>query len=86
MSIRLTFHPIAEGELDEAAQYYGWENLALKHFPENPCTASPLTEQVRRLLARRFPYGVIYSVTSSEIRILAIAHLKRRPLYWAGRQ
>jgi toxin ParE1/3/4 len=53
---------------------------------ENPSAASPLTGKVRRLLARRFPYGVIYSVTPSEIRILAIAHLKRRLLYWAGRQ
>jgi toxin ParE1/3/4 len=98
VSVRLTFHPNAEGELDEAAQYYGRENLALKRafldemrrcvqtIRQNPTAASPLTEQVRRLLARRFPYGVIYSVTSSEIRILAIAHLKRRPLYWAGRQ
>lgn len=98
MSASVTFHPDAEGELDEAAQHYGRETLALRRafldeiqrcvqaILENPQAASPLTATARRWLTRRFPYAVIYSVASNQIRILAIAHLKRRPLYWAGRQ
>ena len=40
---------------------------------------------VRRVLVRRFPYSVVYLELGDEIRILAIAHLKRRPGYWTGR-
>jgi plasmid stabilization system protein ParE len=41
---------------------------------------------VRRRLARRFPYAVLYSIRPSGVRILAVMHLKRRPLYWVGRE
>jgi toxin ParE1/3/4 len=40
---------------------------------------------VRRLLVRRFPYTVVYLELRDEIRVLAIAHLKRRPGYWTER-
>jgi plasmid stabilization system protein ParE len=65
VSFSITFHPNAERELDEAARYYGRESLALERafldemrrcvqtIRKNPSAASPLTGQVRRLLARR---------------------------------
>lgn len=40
---------------------------------------------VRRLGVRRFPYHVIYLETSAELRILAVAHDRRRPGYWRRR-
>ena len=40
---------------------------------------------VRRRAVVRFPYHVIYLETASEIRILAIAHDRRRPGYWQTR-
>ena len=98
MSIRLRFHPAAEGELDETAQYYGRidPNLARAFLHEmercvqaicdHPKSCPVIGGTLTRQLARRFPYGVIYCEESDEIRTLAIAHLKRRPLYWAGRQ
>jgi hypothetical protein len=39
---------------------------------------------IRRVLLRRFPYAVMYSVRRDEIKVLAIANLKRRPFYWRG--
>jgi len=34
----------------------------------------------------RFPYALIYrEVSDEEIEIVAVAHLKRRSAYWAGR-
>ena len=33
----------------------------------------------------KFPYSVIYSVRSDEIRILDIAHQKGFPFYWQSR-
>ena len=34
----------------------------------------------------RFPYTVIYSLRDEQIRVLALAHEKRRPFYWRGRR
>jgi hypothetical protein len=40
---------------------------------------------VRKCLGRKFPYDVIYQVMTDKILILALAHKRRKPLYWAGR-
>jgi plasmid stabilization system protein ParE len=40
---------------------------------------------VRRRPVTRFPYHVVYLDTSTQIRILAIAHDRRRPGYWLRR-
>jgi plasmid stabilization system protein ParE len=39
----------------------------------------------RRALVPRFPYQVVYRLTPSEIVIVAVGHLKRRPAYWRNR-
>ena len=46
----------------------------------------PEEESVRRLLLRRFPYSVIYEATIDEVRVLAVAHTRRRPNYWNRRR
>jgi toxin ParE1/3/4 len=33
----------------------------------------------------RFPYAVVFLVRVEELRVLAIAHAKRRPGYWLSR-
>jgi plasmid stabilization system protein ParE len=40
----------------------------------------------RRRLVRRFPYLVFYVVASDHVRVVAIAHAKRRPGYWRDRE
>ena len=40
---------------------------------------------VRRCLLRRFPYAIVFLELEDEIRVLAVAHLHRRPAYWRGR-
>jgi plasmid stabilization system protein ParE len=40
---------------------------------------------VRRARLRRFPYAVVFLELETEIRVLAFAHLRRRPLYWRSR-
>ncbi len=42
--------------------------------------------QTRRALVGRFPYQVVYRLKPTEIVIVAIAHLKRRPGYWKNRR
>lgn len=93
MNRRVSFHPLAEQELNEATNYYDATSpglgaafldeveRAVKRILEPP-EASPLVNRaVRRKLVRRFPYSVLYSVRTDTIRILAIANHKRRLFY-----
>jgi len=89
---------MAERELNEAASYYSSESPALgaaflteiqrciQSILDYPEAGPVLLGSVRRRLARRFPYAVLYSVKPAEIRILAVMHMRRRPMYWAGRE
>lgn len=40
---------------------------------------------VRRRAVTRFPYHVVYMEMATHIRILAIAHDRRKPGYWKAR-
>lgn len=40
---------------------------------------------VRRYLLRRFPYVVIFVLRPEEVVIVAVSHVRRRPLYWLDR-
>jgi plasmid stabilization system protein ParE len=39
----------------------------------------------RRVIVRGFPFALVYVELEQEIRIIAVAHSKRRPGYWRGR-
>ena len=41
---------------------------------------------VRRALLHRFPYAIVFVFDSDRVTVLAVAHGKRRPLYWKARQ
>lgn len=62
-------------EIDGAAEL-------LLQFPR---IGSIVEGDVRRVLLKTFPYQLIYRVLGSEIRIYAVAHLKRKPSYWTDR-
>ena len=98
MTLPVVFHDLAEEELNEAAAYYaqarpglGDAFLAEAQRAVSALAASPLAGtavegDVRWWLLARFPYSVLYRVRADHIRVLAIAHQKRRPLYWRGRR
>jgi toxin ParE1/3/4 len=56
-------------------------------FPEaGAAVPSVSTElRVRRAPVGRFPYHVIYLDLHDTIRVLAVAHDRRKPGYWASR-
>jgi hypothetical protein len=41
--------------------------------------------EIRRALLARFPYALVFLVRPDEVRVLAVAHAKRRPDYWLSR-
>jgi plasmid stabilization system protein ParE len=91
------FHPAAELELGEAAEWYeerrgglGLEFLiairekifALMDSPER----WRLVNGTRRALLEGFPYAVVYrEISPDQIEIVAIAHVRRRPKFWTKR-
>jgi toxin ParE1/3/4 len=95
---RVSYHRLARRELNEAAQFYNSESLglgsafldeverctrAIADYPE----AGPLIiGTIRRRLVLRFPYALLYSIKSDRLRVLAVMNLKRRPMYWVGRE
>jgi plasmid stabilization system protein ParE len=40
----------------------------------------------RRFPLRKFPYSIVYYALGEELRVVALAHHRRRPSYWSGRK
>jgi plasmid stabilization system protein ParE len=91
------FHPDAEAELDKAVDYYeGCQTglglalasevfAAIKRIIKYPEAWAKASRNTRRCLISRFPYGVIYQIKYGQLRIIAVAHLNRKPGYWKQR-
>jgi toxin ParE2 len=95
--LKVRFLPPARRELTDAVSYYNaqrprlgdefrdeiWESI--KRVQQFPDAWHPLSDAIRRCQLNRFPYGLIYSLSDSEILIIAVAHLHRAPEYWRSR-
>ncbi len=93
----VTFHEDANAEMNDAAQYYeerafglGLSFLdavegAVDNILENPEAYQLVGDEVRHKLFMRFPYSLLYVVEPDRIRVVAVAHQKRRPGYWSYR-
>jgi toxin ParE1/3/4 len=96
--VNYCLHPEAEEDLREAAQFYqdragaGLSQSFLAEFERSvelllqyPHLGAIWRHGKRRLIARHFPFSVIYTVVGEQIRVLAVAHHSRRPDYWRVR-
>ena len=93
----LEYHPEARWELLQAQKWYehqspglGVEFLSEVQEAVHAITTWPKTwprhnRHFRRFLLRRFPFAVIYRPFRSQIIVIAVMHLKRRPSYWKAR-
>ena len=91
------FLPPAEAELLEGISYYAaiqselgsrFEQAvaeAVRSLVANPERGAPRSKSTRRWLVKSFPFGIIYRVSASEVLIVAVAHQRKMPGYWAGR-
>jgi plasmid stabilization system protein ParE len=91
------YHPEADAEVTEAARYYESRSpglgliflseiqRAVSQVVTNPEAYPKIANDIRRKALRRFPYGLMYAIEPDRIRIVAVAHSKRRPYYWSSR-
>jgi plasmid stabilization system protein ParE len=91
------FLPEAEEEMNEAARFYEGRSEGLgEDFLDEvqrtvesilafPKSGPVVSENLRRRILRRFPFGLLYATDAERIVIVAVAHLKRRPGYWKDR-
>lgn len=98
MSLPVVFHELAEEELNEAAVYYAEARpglgeaflnearRAVEALAGSPLAGTVVDRDVRWWLLSRFPYSILYRARPDHIRVLAVAHQKRQPLYWRGRR
>lgn len=95
--MRYEFHPEALEEYQEATFYYAERDPvlalrfvdtvegAIRRILETPERWRVLDEDVRRCLTRVFPYGVLYTIESEFILIVAVMHCSREPGCWKRR-
>ena len=65
-------------------------NVAVESVVRSPRAGAPIEGlpedlDVRRVPVSRFPYHLAYLVTDDQVHVLAVAHDRRRPVYWSGR-
>lgn len=90
--------PEAEQDLVEGGLYYSREasedlgraliselERSAALLAEQPHLGAPWRGQIRRFPLRRFPYGIVYYLSQTEVRVLAIAHQSRKPGFWRDR-
>lgn len=93
----LEFHPESKSESREAIDWY-WSRsrvaaldfadelkAALTRLGKAPQICPPYLRGTRRMLLDRFPFCVVFRERPHDIQVVAVAHAKRRPGYWAKR-
>ena len=97
MTSKHLFHEEARKEFDEATDFYAMERAPLGrafvsaversvvHAAEYPESGTLVRGGVRKIRVERFPYSLLYTIVDDCIRILAVAHDRRRPFYWGDR-
>lgn len=97
MSLPVTFHRAASVEIIEASEWYETKRvgLALEFIAEidrcvslaskHPLQFAVVSEDVRRIVANRFPYSVYFREEKHRIVVLAVFHGSRDPAIWHAR-
>jgi toxin ParE1/3/4 len=93
----IDYHPMARLEAMEVFDWYRVRSLlaaerfqreleeAQRVIQDLPDAWPPYLAGTRHYLLKRFPYGVVYRRQESQIEIVAVAHTRREPGYWADR-
>ena len=99
MSYRLQVRLAAEADVAEAAQWYDERQLglgdkfvrdvdqAIARVVENPLSFPVILRrhEVRRVLTKRLPYRIFFSLKSDTVVVHAVLHGHRDDRHWKGR-
>ena len=97
MSLPITFHRAASAEFIEASTWYEGKRLGLglefiaeidrcvSLASKNPLQFAVVREDIRRVVANRFPYSVYFRAEKHRIVVLAVFHGNRNPAIWQAR-
>jgi toxin ParE1/3/4 len=96
--MKYVFHPEALTEYTEAVRYYTAQRVEVAQafinaiedtvyrIRESPTRYAGIDDEVRRCMARKFPYGILYTIEQDYILIVAVMHCSREPGYWKLRR
>jgi toxin ParE1/3/4 len=96
--MKYVFHPDALAEYAETVKYYANQNRKIAQafinsiedtvyrIRESATRYPEIDEDVRRCMARKFPYAVLYTTEQDYLLIIAVMHCSREPNYWKNRQ
>ncbi|MSO77668.1 MAG: type II toxin-antitoxin system RelE/ParE family toxin [Alphaproteobacteria bacterium] len=94
MTLRIVFRHAAKSEFEDAAIWYDEQRLGLGEefiFEIEQSLAGAATApqrypvvfgNIRRAVARRFPYSVYFRVRADALVVLAVFHGRRNPTIW----
>ena len=94
---RLVFLAKAGADLSEALRWYEAQELDLGQeflrvlrtsvaaLLRNPFMYQEVETGARRMLLRRFPYAVVYTVRGNDVVIVGCFHISRDPQQWRDR-
>jgi toxin ParE1/3/4 len=97
MSLPIAFHRAASVEFIEASEWYETKRVGLAGefmseidrcvslASEHPLQFPFVREDIRRIVANRFPYSVYFRAEAHRIVVLAIFHGRRDPSIWRDR-
>jgi plasmid stabilization system protein ParE len=97
MSLPITFHRAASVEFIEASAWYESKRLGLalefmaeidrcvSQASEHPLQFAVVHEDIRHVVANRFPYSVYFRAEQHRIVVLAVFHGSREPAIWLAR-
>ena len=97
MSLPVIFHRAASAEFNESSTWYESKRrgLGLEFITEidrcvslaseHPLQFSVVREDIRRVVANRFPYSVYFRAEQHRIVVLAVFNGRRDPSIWVAR-
>ncbi len=92
--MKVSFTDIASQEYLDVVKFYnlkrdglGYEFVievdnCIRNILSYPLAWQKVSKRVRRILVRRFQYGIIYSYSDDAILILSVMNLHRKPDSW----
>lgn len=95
--VDLPFHPGAAREYEKAYAWYFARNpqtaagfaqavsRAVHSIDESPHRWPLYGKRYRYYMLKRYPYLIVYRVRPNDVKIIAVAHSRRKPGYWKRR-